>query len=156
VQNVNGGSVEQVAVVITAVSNVGAQSERVRIQYTDEKGLAQAVNLPPGDYKVFAIEDNDDDTTIAQSPEFLAEVGNKVAAVTIRPYSAAPVDLKILTADEGPSNQKQTAMTSCPVCWRFFLFAQQPPIGTAPEAANGTVRGKSSMRSTENRFVKPG
>jgi protocatechuate 3,4-dioxygenase beta subunit len=76
VQGEAGGSVEQVAVVAAAVSNVGAQSERVRVHYTD------------------------DDIMIAQSPEFLAEVGGKAATVTVHAYSGASADLKMLTTDE--------------------------------------------------------
>jgi hypothetical protein len=100
VQDESGGSVYQAAIIIAAVSDVGAQSERVRIHYTDENGRAEVLNLPAGDYKTFVIEDNDEDTRVAQSPEFLAEVGVKAVAVTVHANSPASVDLKMLTADE--------------------------------------------------------
>ena len=100
VQDESGSAVYQAAVVIAAVSDVGAQSERVRIHYTDENGRAEVLNLPPGDYKTFVIEDNDEDNRMAQSPEFIAEVGVKAVSVTVHANSPASVELKMLTPDE--------------------------------------------------------
>jgi hypothetical protein len=100
VQAEGGGALDQVAIVAAAISNVGAQSERVRVHYTNEKGRAPVFDLPPGDYKLFAIDGTDEDMMIAQSPEFLAEVGAKAVVVTVRAYTGTSADLRMLTADE--------------------------------------------------------
>jgi hypothetical protein len=76
------------------------QQDLVRLNVTDANGRTQARGLPPGDYKVFALEDNDVDTNVAQSADFLTELGGRATPVTVHSGGPDSIDVKIVPADE--------------------------------------------------------
>jgi len=67
-----------------------------RSTFSDEKGMFKIVDLPPGQYKIFAWESVPDGAP--QDPEFRKPFGNQAVAVTIPPSTRVHLNVSAIPA----------------------------------------------------------
>jgi hypothetical protein len=93
-----GDPAANMLVTIVPQGRLGNRRDLKRITVSDQNGKLQQSGMAPGEYKVIAMDDND--TSLAQSEDFIAALGTKAASVTIHSGGNESVEVKVVSPEE--------------------------------------------------------
>jgi hypothetical protein len=98
VQNASGQPATEMQVTLAPADDFEVRSDLLKRAVTDAAGNFQIKDVAPGEYKVFAWENDPDGST--QSAEFRKPFESKGVAVMVGPKEKASVQLSVITAGE--------------------------------------------------------
>jgi hypothetical protein len=98
VQTAAGQPAASTLVTLAAGEEFDGRSDLFKQTFTDPGGNFRIEDVAPGDYKVFAWENDPDGNT--QSAEFRKPFESKSVSVTVGPKVKTPVQLTVITADD--------------------------------------------------------
>jgi len=96
VKNLKGGLVARARVDAIADGDHASRPDFNRSDFSDEKGQFKIVDLPPGQYKIFAWEDVPDGAP--QDPEFRKLFDKQAVTVTVQPNGRANLNITAISA----------------------------------------------------------
>jgi hypothetical protein len=98
VQTASGQPAAATQVMLAPAEEYDGREDLLKRVFTDPAGSFQIKDVAPGEYKVFAWEDDPDGST--QSAEFRKPFESKSVAVTVGSKDKASVQLTVITADD--------------------------------------------------------